>query len=256
MSTATDYVDALRTTLADAADAWEEAARFWEDSARQLRERGPRSRGGHRRGDCGCGHDHGSRGHADCGCGHDYGSRESDCGCGHDHGSRESDSDCGGAAPDCCRDACRCCVPEADVVLHTRVGESRIIPFRLANSWRRPREVALAVGDWQLCEGEPAQVRAVFDVEPTLTLEPCSEQVVRLVVAARGAQDPDKISDSTTTDRKNLLRQERLPDIEACTSLYADVRFEGCSRPQRVAVVIHPARCVAIALDCGCGCCG
>ena len=31
MSTATDYVDALRTTLADAADAWEEAARFWED---------------------------------------------------------------------------------------------------------------------------------------------------------------------------------------------------------------------------------
>jgi phage-related tail fiber protein len=33
------------------------------------------------------------------------------------------------------------------------------------------------------------------------------------------------------------------------------VRFEGCARPQRVAVVVHPASCNAVELPCDCGCC-
>lgn len=212
MSSATDYFDALRTGLTDAADAWEEAARFWEESARQWAE--PPSTGTGRRWQRDRCHEHSARGQADCGC---------------------------------CGDACRCCVPEADVVLHTRVGETRVIPFRVANTWRRPREVTLAVGQWQLCEGEPVTVRAVFDVDERLTLEPCSERVVRLVVRAGGDRE---------LDPQEAGRQEAFPDVGSCTSLYADLRFEGCSRPQRVAVVLHPASCVAIDLDCSCGCCG
>jgi hypothetical protein len=44
-------------------------------------------------------------------------------------------------------------------------------------------------------------------------------------------------------------------DVESCASAYADVRFEGCARPQRVAVVVHPAGCDALELPCDCGCC-
>ena len=48
------------------------------------------------------------------------------------------------------QDHCRCCIPDADVVLHARAGEQRVIPFLLRNPWRREREVTIAVGPWQV----------------------------------------------------------------------------------------------------------
>lgn len=44
-------------------------------------------------------------------------------------------------------------------------------------------------------------------------------------------------------------------DVDGCATAYADVRFEGCARPQRVAVVVLPAECDAVDVGCGCGCC-
>lgn len=207
MSTTTAYFDRLRTNLQGAAGAWEEAVRFWEDTARKWTEPPPAR---------------------DCGCG----GTARDCGCG---------------GTDCCQDACTCRVPDADVVLHTRVGEARVVAFRLRNTWRRPREVVLAVGDWQVCQGEAVAVDTAFDVGQRLTLEPCADRVVRLLVGLRG--------DGATKDQAGTGRPERLPDVGTCTSLYADIRFEGCARPQRIAVVIHPAGCVATDVTCDCGCC-
>lgn len=221
MSTTTKYLDAVRTNVEDVFDAWDEAALYWEDAARRWADdpqhafapvRGRKERTGP--------------------------SDRQGCGCGE-------------RTDDCC-DECQCCVPAADIVLHTRVGETRVIPFRLRNTWRRPREVTLAVGQWQLCQGERLDVRAVFEAPETLTLEPCSAEVVRLIVAIHADGNPDPHPDK---GQEEPVRG-RLTDVSACTSLFTDVRFEGCARPQRVAVVIHPAHCVAIEPDCNCGCCG
>ena len=46
-----------------------------------------------------------------------------------------------------------------------------------------------------------------------------------------------------------------MTDVDSCVSAYADVRFEGCARPQRVAVVVLPAECDAVDVGCDCGCC-
>ncbi len=44
-------------------------------------------------------------------------------------------------------------------------------------------------------------------------------------------------------------------DVNGCATAYADVRFEGCARPQRVALVVLPAECDAVDVGCDCGCC-
>jgi len=175
----------------------------------------------------------------------------------HDHGSCNCDSDC--------KNACRCCIPDADVVLHARAGEQRVIPFLLRNPWRRDREVTVAVGPWQVSDGGRLEVTSVIDAGESLTLQPCEKRVVRLRIVVRGICDAEETKGGTTGDQKKKTGGEAtgdLPmdqqldcDVESCASAYADVRFEGCSRPQRVAVVVHPASCDAIALPCDCGCC-
>ena len=248
------------------------------------------------------GHHHAHRSSPECGC-------ESDdcCGCGgkhrhdhdhdhehehahehaheHEHGQHTGGSGC---CEDCCEDHCRCCIPDADVVLHARAGEQRVIPFLLRNPWRREREVTIAVGPWQVCHGGRLQVRSVVDAGESLTLKPCEKRVVRLVVMVRGicddeldpkddtpvGQKPDpkagkpqagKDASAAGADNTVGAGADRLIstaegkrfgcDVESCASAYADVRFEGCARPQRVAVVVHPAACDAVELPCDCGCC-
>ena len=129
----------------------------------------------------------------------------------------------------CCGDACACCVPEADVVVQARAGEVRVVPFRLSNHWRREREVILAVGPWHVCGGQKLEIRGVLDDEKVV-LAPCEDKVVTLRVSV-GA------------------------DAEECVSAYADVRFEGCGRPVRIAVVVSPGSCDAVDICCDCGCC-
>ncbi len=157
--------------------------------------------------------------HRDCDRDRDY---SRDCGCG-------------------CGDDCRCCVPRADVVVHARVGERRVVAFALRNPRHREREVSLEVGPWHRCGDEAVDVQAAFDVGSPVTLSGCEQRVARLSIGIGTGKD----------DGEN-----RVPgDVAACTSAYADVRFEGCSRPQRVAVVVHPASCDAVDADCDCGCC-
>jgi hypothetical protein len=173
---------------------------------------------------------------------------------------------------DCCGDACACCVPEADVIVHARAGELRVVPFRLRNAWRREREVTLEVGPWHLCGGQDLQVRAVLE-EQKIVLAPCEDRVVRLLVSVHGAAttvdpktQPSQASgeqtgkqggqaDNTDAYRNADLLNHSVVDVGECASAYADVRFEGCARPQRVAVVVSPADCDSVDVCCDCGCC-
>jgi len=175
---------------------------------------------------------------------------------GHGHGDDHAH---GHAYTRCdCDSHCGCIIPDADIVLHARAGEERVIPFLLRNPWRREREVAVAVGAWHVCEGGRLEVRSEVDAGESLTLQPCENRVVRLGVRVQGiCDDATNTKDDTKGDPKSAPTDERRfgCDVESCASAYADVRFEGCARPQRVAVVVHPASCNAVELPCDCGCC-
>jgi hypothetical protein len=253
-TSATDYLATLRDGWSQAmqqwvdqsGSAWDQWSRWAQDWAGAVPQPpgwgaglGPRGKPGrpahdHHHDHDQCDHDHHGYRHDDCGC---------DCGCGHE--SREG-----------CRDACGCCVPEADVVVHARVGEVRVVPFRLSNRWRREREVTLAVGPWQVCGGRGLEVRGVLE-EEKLVLAPCEDRVVRLTVSVGGrdATNTDGTSDQGSDNNQADKNQARNGDVNQSVSAYADVRFEGCGRPVRVAVVASPGRCDAVDVCCDCGCC-
>lgn len=194
----------------------------------------------------------------------------------HHEGHHRGEKDCG--ARDCgchdscgCGDACDCCVPEADVVVHARAGEVRVVPFRLHNPWRREREVTLEVGPWHGCSGDDLEIRAVLEDEK-LVLGPCEDRIVRLLISTRGSSDDGSSDTKDTRGTKGTKdvkdgnttavpvdvvagTARRTTDVDSCASAYADVRFEGCARPQRVAVVVLPADCDAVEVGCDCGCC-
>lgn len=190
--------------------------------------------------------------------GHEHGHGE-DNAHGHAHGQAHTRCDC--------ESRCGCGIPDADIVLHARAGEERVIPFLLRNPWRREREVTVAVGAWHVCDGGRLEVRSEVDAGESLTLQPCENRVVRLVVRVQGICDDTEntkggdtkvnAKGETKVDPTNVPTDQRRfgCDVEFCASAYADVRFEGCARPQRVAVVVHPASCNAFELPCDCGCC-
>jgi len=149
---------------------------------------------------------------------------------------RHDEDDCG------CGDPCRCCVPAAEIVVHARAGERRIVPFELHNRTHRSKEVTAAVGPWTPCEGPRLEFLADFDTPEKFSLGPCETKIVRLLIGVGAAEQK--------VDRKPQFR-----DVEACASAYTDVRFDGCARPIRVAVVVHPTECDAYEVTCDCGCC-
>lgn len=230
--------------------------------------------------DCGCGtHRCGCGCGGGSGCGCDGGCRGG-CGCGdhgrdhHDHDHHDHHDHHGSTCS--CRDGCGCCVPDADVVVHTRVGERRIVPLALHNAWRRERPVTLAVGPWHLGTVSDLAVVAVLE-EEQVTLAPCEDRIVRLVIgvtttAGQGgdgqggqggggkgsdaAAPSEEDSSDARLDTHVGMGQGRLPgDLDACACAYADVRLEGCSRPLRVAVVVSPSTCDPVRAGCDCGCC-
>lgn len=259
-TTAPEYLTTLRDGFAGAVQqwmdqsttAWDQWSQAWSPVVAAAGLGMPGAPGlapGHQRKG---GHHQGEKG---CGCG------DSGAGCREDRGHRRHDS-CG------CRDVCDCCVPEADVVVHARAGELRVVPFRLHNPWRREREVSLEVGPWHGCSGDDLQVRAVLEDEKVV-LGPCEDRVVRLLISTRGGADDGSSNTKDTKGTKDteegdvaaasvdvlVGRTRRTTDVESCVSAYADVRFEGCARPQRVAVVVLPADCDAVEVGCDCGCC-
>jgi len=128
------------------------------------------------------------------------------------------------------------------------------VPFLLRNPWRREREVSLAVGRWQMSDGGRLEVQSSLDAGESLTLQPCEERVVRLIVSLRAICDEGKEPKKAPDTRQDQSRGQSGCDVEHCVSAYADVRFEGCARPQRVGLVVHPASCDAVELPCECGC--
>lgn len=281
-TTAPEYLTSLRDGFADAVQqwmdqsttAWDQWQRAWSPVVEAAglgvpgapgSAAGRRSKGGRDHG-----HDHGHEHDHHHEHGHDHRHGEKGCGC-HDR--------CG------CGDVCDCCVPAADVVVHARAGEVRVVPFRLHNPWRREREVSLEVGPWHGCDGDDLEIRAVLE-EEKVVLKPCEDRVVRLLISTRGAKDDgsstsrsadvldkeepkDPASDAPAKPAKGAAAaaaarqpldvvvgsRNRTGDVDSCVSAYADVRFEGCARPQRVAVVVLPAECDAVDVGCDCGCC-
>ena len=170
------------------------------------------------------------------------------CNCGHDDPGRE----CGHTkdASSSCRHAWQCCPPpEADVIVRSRAGETRVVPFQLCNPWRRERTVTLAVGNWQCSGGRKVEVNGQFEGDAVLVLGPCERRVVRLIVTV---QDPTGGGDEDACPRQGQRSDD---DCAHCASAYSDVRFEGCTRPQRVGVLVRSPTCDAVPLGCGCGCC-
>ena len=287
------FADAVQQWVDQSTSAWDQWSRAWSPvveaaglgmpgapgTASGRRSRGERDQGrGH-------GHHHEHHHQHNHQHHHEHHGGEKGCGCG---GSGAGCRERGHGHDQCgCRDVCDCCVPAADVVVRARSGEVRVVPFLLHNPWRREREVSLEVGPWHGCDGDDLEVRAVLE-EEKVVLKPCEDRVVRLLISTRGAKDDgsstsraadvlttEEPKDSTTDAPTKSARaaaaaaaaaaarepvnvvvgSRRNGDVDSCVSAYADVRFEGCARPQRVAVVVSPAECDAVDVGCDCGCC-
>ena len=163
-------------------------------------------------------HDHHDHEHHDCGCG-----------CHHEK--------CG-----CHRDPCHCncCIVNADLIVYARLGEVRVIPLFLENTWRRERKIVTELSPWTSRGGNPAPITGrLMPPAPEFTLPPCGRQTLTLVVEIGAG------------DRDNQAR-----DVDNCLVGYADLRVQGCDiRPIRIAIAILPRDCEAYEIECGCQCC-
>jgi hypothetical protein len=248
--------DALRRMLDDTIRAWDPLWQAWAAALPTwpAEERGQQPHRVRERG--GCDHDH----HQECG--HDNHS--------HQHQHRP-----------CHRAACDCCVGPADLVVVTRLGETRIVPLVLSNEWRRERAVEIEIGDFTPSCHEDALVRVSATTRPAgpITLAPCGRVEVGILLrtapAARAdeqvqaAEHPKETAAALATEevatgragatelleRGIVDREGVLADAGCCTTMYADVRVSGCGGPLRLAVVVLPLRCDAYEVHCHCGCC-
>lgn len=245
-TSADQYVTALRDGWAQAMQQWvDQSSSAWDQWSRWSQDWSGRPHDPQRPHPRDRRHDHGPDHCRD----HPHGHREPACGDRCSDGCR------------CCGDACTCCAPEAEVIVHARAGETRVVPFRLSNHWRREREVTLAVGPWQVCGGRGLEVSAALE-EEKLVLAPCEDRVVTLLMSVQASGDDPVQSTDTAPTAADLTaaptamtQGRRGGDVDACVSAYADVRFEGCGRPVRVAVVVSPRHCDAVDICCDCGCC-
>lgn len=141
---------------------------------------------------------------------------------------------------------CNCCVVDADLVVHTRLGERRVVPMSIDNDRRREREITLELSEFTTRGGSPAKVRGRIVGPTEFTVPACGERDVLVVIDV----DHDEGPDSDEQD------EERVIDVDECVVAYADLRIGGCdNRPVRIAVSILPRDCGAYPIDCARGCC-
>ncbi len=174
-------------------------------------------------------HHHEHHGHG-CGCHHeDCGCRHEDCGC--------HKEDCGCRKDPC---HCNCCIVNADLIVYARLGELRVIPLVIENTWRRERKIKMELSGWTTRGGNPAPVVAkLLPPAPEFELEPCGHKTLTMVVEIGKPGEG-----------------ERQPDVDDCLVAYADLCVQGCDiRPLRIAVAILPRDCEAYEIECGCSCC-
>jgi len=168
--------------------------------------------------------------------------------------TRERAHDCG--CPDDCKADdchCQCCVSDADLLVHARVGDRQVVPLVIENNRRREREVELQLSDWTAHKEQPVQVAGQILEPVKFTLAACEERAVILVVEVTGGDRKPEESEAAS-DATVIVSQ--LPDVDHCKVYYADLRVKGCDiRPIRIAVAVLPRDCADHAIDCHCGCC-
>jgi hypothetical protein len=215
-----------------------------------------------------CGH-HGHRRHKHHKH-HDHGHDHDGCGCGsYDR------CECKSCRYDDCH--CQCCIVDADLVVHTRLGERRVVPILVENDRRREKEVELDLSDFRTKGGSRTAISA-FVTPTTFTLGPCEEREVIIGIDVKPEEGDDGSVDDTgetSTDAKSKaasgrakvehaeaatavlsVRDDRLIDVDECVVAYGDLRFVGCdNRPLRIAVSVLPRDCHAYRWPCSCGCC-
>jgi hypothetical protein len=147
---------------------------------------------------------------------------------------------CDPCEPKTC-DPCKCCVGDVDVVVYARPGETRSIPFVVANDRVRQRKVTVSIGKWQTSDGK--DVGVVSHVTPgELVMEPCTEAVLSVRVTI-----PQSKEQSDAPGRRSRGR---------CEVLYANLSFEGCrTRPLALALAILADDCWPHQVHCSSCCC-
>jgi hypothetical protein len=179
--------------------------------------------------------------------------RHHDCGCGrhheHHHEHHGRHHGCAHCGPEPCE--CFCCLGDVDIAVYTRLGERRVVPITVENDRRREKEITLELSGWTTRGGNVGPVQAA--ISPTkFTLAPCSEQVVTLLVDVQHAPE----TGDEKTRATDTASQERLPDVDSCQVVTADLRLVGCDhRSVRIAVAILPRDCDPFRVGCGCTCC-
>jgi hypothetical protein len=183
-----------------------------------------------------------------------------DCGC--------DEGECDGCHADNCH--CHCCITDADLVVHARLGERRVVPLTIENPRHRERQIRLELSNWTSRAGSPADVKGRLLPPAEFTLGPCQEREVILLIEADvktgnnqppGASDRDPNQSSTGLSGAAAAGaaddpRRQVPDVEQCEVYYADLRVEGCDlRPMRIVLVLLPRDCASHPIDCGCGCC-
>jgi hypothetical protein len=133
-------------------------------------------------------------------------------------------------------------VVDADLVVHARLGEDRVVPIVIENNRRREREVSIELSGFTSKGGRDSDVTGRLEGQTEFTLAPCEErEVVIRISVGRGQDNPEG---------------ERIVDVDDCVVSYADLRVVGCdNRPIRFAVAVLPRDCHAYHVDCQSGCC-
>jgi hypothetical protein len=140
---------------------------------------------------------------------------------------------------------CRCCIGSADLLVRSRVGERRVVPIVIENTWRRERNVELKLSGWTPSD---AKVKITGGILPPtkLSLAPCQEKTATLLI--------EVVADQQGSPPQ--AGEEAPPDVSNCVVLYADLRIIGCDvRPIRIAIAILPRECDTFRVDCRCVCC-
>jgi hypothetical protein len=164
--------------------------------------------------------------------------------------------------PDCGRDECycRCCIGDADLVVYARLFELRVIPITLVNERRREKQIRLELSEFKTRGGETLGVVGAIVPPTEFVLPPCGEEQIIIVVETfpgGNDQPPPTPAPVPGVERvRAAAADRRLPDVDECRVLYADLRVEGCDiRPVRIALVLLPRDCDEYVIECGCSCC-
>lgn len=141
------------------------------------------------------------------------------CGCEcHDRYDDDCCDCCDCCEPRCGPDPCHCscCIGDVDLVVYTRVGETRIVPITLENKRARERPVFVQLGEFTTKGGRPSPVVGHILTPTEVVLPPCSdtEVIIAVRVGSPGSATPTPKPQPTpgSADLADLTKAE-LVDI-------------------------------------------